>query len=267
MNFWPPVALPNLMNFGLGERTSRLSLKEFKIIRVNNKKWIPLFEMERKKELWGKNWGPLPNAVMSEWLRRLTRNQLGFARAGSNPADCEYFFPTNFKPKLIYFVFIYLNLFFFNFTSSEMAIPTLQLNALRSHRSVPMQKCKEWGKVPKKWWKMLREFWWRIVGRMMMRMNAFFFLFALWIEPLAFLMNEMWMREKIGFFFFPAKSWKMRIKLETVQSLQRKGQFQFGVALWNEWEDARLPVYRFLWVTVELSHFIPMKIRGKWKKP
>ena len=28
---------------------------------------------------------------MAEWLRRLTRNQLGFPRAGSNPADCEYF--------------------------------------------------------------------------------------------------------------------------------------------------------------------------------
>ena len=26
-------------------------------------------------------------AVMAEWLRRLTRNQLGSARAGSNPAD------------------------------------------------------------------------------------------------------------------------------------------------------------------------------------
>ena len=26
---------------------------------------------------------------MAEWLRRLTRNQLGSARAGSNPADCE----------------------------------------------------------------------------------------------------------------------------------------------------------------------------------
>ena len=31
------------------------------------------------------------HAVMSEWLRRLTRNQLGSARAGSNPARCEQF--------------------------------------------------------------------------------------------------------------------------------------------------------------------------------
>ena len=28
---------------------------------------------------------------MSEWLRRLTRNQLGSARVGSNPARCESF--------------------------------------------------------------------------------------------------------------------------------------------------------------------------------
>ena len=39
----------------------------------------------------------LPNtvinrAVVAEWLRRLTRNQLGSARAGSNPADCEFLF-------------------------------------------------------------------------------------------------------------------------------------------------------------------------------
>ena len=31
-------------------------------------------------------------AVMAEWLRRLTRNQMGSSRAGSNPADCEKFF-------------------------------------------------------------------------------------------------------------------------------------------------------------------------------
>ena len=31
-------------------------------------------------------------AVVAEWLRRLTRNQMGSARAGSNPADCEFFF-------------------------------------------------------------------------------------------------------------------------------------------------------------------------------
>lgn len=30
-------------------------------------------------------------AVMSEWLRRSTRNRLGFPRAGSNPARSEFF--------------------------------------------------------------------------------------------------------------------------------------------------------------------------------
>ena len=29
-------------------------------------------------------------AVMAEWLRRLTRNQMGATRAGSNPADCVF---------------------------------------------------------------------------------------------------------------------------------------------------------------------------------
>ena len=27
----------------------------------------------------------LPNVVVAEWLRRLTRNQMGFTRTGSNP--------------------------------------------------------------------------------------------------------------------------------------------------------------------------------------
>ena len=31
-------------------------------------------------------------AVVAEWLRRWTRNPLGSARAGSNPADCATFF-------------------------------------------------------------------------------------------------------------------------------------------------------------------------------
>ena len=31
-------------------------------------------------------------AIVAEWLRRWTRNPMGSARAGSNPADCEYFF-------------------------------------------------------------------------------------------------------------------------------------------------------------------------------
>ena len=33
-----------------------------------------------------------PYAVMAEWLRRQTRNLLGSARAGSNPADCARWF-------------------------------------------------------------------------------------------------------------------------------------------------------------------------------
>jgi hypothetical protein len=31
------------------------------------------------------------SAVVAEWLRRLTRNQIPFGSAGSNPADCESF--------------------------------------------------------------------------------------------------------------------------------------------------------------------------------
>ena len=33
------------------------------------------------------------HAVIAEWLRRLTRNQMGCSRAGSNPADCEDILP------------------------------------------------------------------------------------------------------------------------------------------------------------------------------
>ena len=31
-------------------------------------------------------------AVVAEWLRRLTRNQMGSPRTGSNPVGCEFFF-------------------------------------------------------------------------------------------------------------------------------------------------------------------------------
>ena len=31
-------------------------------------------------------------AAMAEWLRRLTRNQMGSPRTGSNPVGSEYFF-------------------------------------------------------------------------------------------------------------------------------------------------------------------------------
>ena len=30
-------------------------------------------------------------ALVAEWLRRLTRNQMGSARTGSNPVQCEFF--------------------------------------------------------------------------------------------------------------------------------------------------------------------------------
>ena len=45
---------------------------------VNNR----LFRMCRSAQLWK------VYAVLAEWLRRQTRNLLGSARAGSNPADC-----------------------------------------------------------------------------------------------------------------------------------------------------------------------------------
>ena len=35
----------------------------------------------------------LVEAVMAEWLRRWTRNPMGFSRAGSNPARSEILFP------------------------------------------------------------------------------------------------------------------------------------------------------------------------------
>ena len=46
-----------------------------------------------------KNWARFPfdlgnyfcAAVVAEWLRRLTRNQIPSGSAGSNPADCEFF--------------------------------------------------------------------------------------------------------------------------------------------------------------------------------
>ena len=39
-------------------------------------------------------------ATVSEWLRRLTRNQLGSARVGSNPARCEFFCISQYKRTL-----------------------------------------------------------------------------------------------------------------------------------------------------------------------
>ena len=37
---------------------------------------------------------PCSSAVVAEWLRRLTRNQFPSGSVGSNPTDCELFFPS-----------------------------------------------------------------------------------------------------------------------------------------------------------------------------
>ena len=53
---------------------------------------------------------------MAEWLRRWTRNPLGSPRAGSNPADYVFFFPS--APFIFIFVFclfVCLFVFFFVF--------------------------------------------------------------------------------------------------------------------------------------------------------
>ena len=43
----------------------------------------------------------MEEAVVAEWLRRLTRNQMGYARAGSNPAACGNFFGIEFESTCI----------------------------------------------------------------------------------------------------------------------------------------------------------------------
>ena len=42
---------------------------------------------------------------MAEWLRRVTRNHMGFSRAGSNPA-CVVFLPSEHYYKYFYIQFI-----------------------------------------------------------------------------------------------------------------------------------------------------------------
>jgi hypothetical protein len=37
-------------------------------------------------------------AVVAEWLRRLTRNQIPYGSAGSNPADCGYILFKSVEP-------------------------------------------------------------------------------------------------------------------------------------------------------------------------
>ena len=43
-------------------------------------------------------------AVLAEWLRRLTRNQMGSARVGSNPANCEIFSPYELEVSLFWLI-------------------------------------------------------------------------------------------------------------------------------------------------------------------
>ena len=41
----------------------------------------------KMQSVMNKDGGDFPVAVLSEWLRSLTRNQMGSARTGSNPVD------------------------------------------------------------------------------------------------------------------------------------------------------------------------------------
>ena len=43
----------------------------------------------------------LYEAVVAEWLRRLTRNQIPFGSAGSNPADCVFLYKF-FQPQFLF---------------------------------------------------------------------------------------------------------------------------------------------------------------------
>ena len=50
------------------------------------------YRKEREKTFFSSISMATVQAVVAEWLRRLTRNQLGSPRAGSNPAHCVFFF-------------------------------------------------------------------------------------------------------------------------------------------------------------------------------
>ena len=58
---------------------------------------------------------------MAEWLRRLTRNQMGYARTGSNPVHDEFIFSVFFC-NLYFLCFILLmvlfNSYLFHFSST-----------------------------------------------------------------------------------------------------------------------------------------------------
>ena len=44
---------------------------------------------------------------MAEWLRRLTRNQMGSSRVGSNPADCDKFWISECHFKILDAILFY----------------------------------------------------------------------------------------------------------------------------------------------------------------
>ena len=57
---------------------------EFVEIKIHRNKMIYILNVNRV--LYKYYYSQLVQADVAEWLRRLTRNQLGFARVGSNPA-------------------------------------------------------------------------------------------------------------------------------------------------------------------------------------
>ena len=69
----------------------------------------------RPTDIMGYSMGLFVSAVVAEWLRRLTRNQLGSARTGSNPVHCEldYFFL--FITFFVHFLDVRAHSFFFVF--------------------------------------------------------------------------------------------------------------------------------------------------------
>lgn len=66
-------------------------------------------------------------ALMAEWLRRWTRNPMGSARAGSNPAQCEYqsffFFPSSQLSTFFPCTYITINKLFSEIILTYLKIP------------------------------------------------------------------------------------------------------------------------------------------------
>ena len=50
-------------------------------------KLSPFQTSSKMQSVMNEDGGDFPVAVLSEWLRSLTRNQMGSARTGSNPVD------------------------------------------------------------------------------------------------------------------------------------------------------------------------------------